>query len=115
VSVWPFWGRDVATIFAFRPSAMPLRRAWRQVFAHLGLEADRIGGRPSRVTAVLLAIGLGYFGAHWFYLGDRRRGWKYVALFPVALASMFLALHDAYRFVWVDRRTFDTFANARQP
>ncbi len=113
VSLWPLWGRDMATVFAFRPSAMPLRRAWRQVFAHLGLEAERIGGQRSRVTAVLLAVGLGYLGAHWFYLGDRRRGWKYVALFPVALASMFMAVHDAYRFVWMDRRTFDSFTGDR--
>jgi TM2 domain-containing membrane protein YozV len=107
VTMWPFWGRDLATAFAFRPSAMPLRRVWRQVFAILDIEAGAMGSRPSRVIAIVLAIGFGYAGAHWFYLGQRRRGWKYVALLPVALAPVFMSLVDAFRFLWVDRATFE--------
>jgi hypothetical protein len=105
VSMWPLWGRDMLTMFMFRPSAMPLRRAWRQVFAILGIEAGSMSGRPSRAVAVVLAVLLGWVGAHWFYLGSRRRGWVYVALLPVAAM---LALYDALRFVWVDRATFDS-------
>jgi TM2 domain-containing membrane protein YozV len=116
VSMWPPWGRDMATMLAFRPSAMPLRRAWRQVFAILGIEAGSMSGRPSRAVAVVLAIVFGYVGAHWFYLGNRRRGWTYVVLLPLAAASVFCAIYDALRFVWVDRATFDSrFVGKPQP
>jgi TM2 domain-containing membrane protein YozV len=67
-----------------------------------------MSGRPSRAMAVVLALLFGWIGAHWFYLGNRRRGWTYVALFPLALASVFAAYCDALRFVWVDRATFDS-------
>jgi hypothetical protein len=107
VSLWPPWGRDMFTVVMLRPSAMPLRRAWRQVFAILGIEAGAMSGRPSRAMAVVLAILFGWVGAHWFYLGNRRRGWTYVLLLPLALASAFCAYYDALRFVWVDRATFD--------
>lgn len=113
VSMWPPWGRDLLTIVSFRPSAMPLRRAWRQIFGHLGIPAGKMSDRRSRAVAVALALAFGYAGAHWFYLGDRRRGWKYVALFPAACASLFMAYYDALRFVWVDRATFDARFGAK--
>jgi TM2 domain-containing membrane protein YozV len=92
---------------ALRPSAMQLRRAWRQVFAHLGMATDPMGGRRSRGVAVLLALLFGYAGAHWFYLGNSRRGWTYVALIPVLLASLFMGVVDAARFILMDRAEFD--------
>jgi TM2 domain-containing membrane protein YozV len=91
---------------ALRPAAMQLRRAWRQVFAHLGLETASVR-RPSRGVAVLLALLFGYAGAHWFYLGNARRGWTYVALFPLLLASLFMGVADAVRFILMDRTEFD--------
>jgi TM2 domain-containing membrane protein YozV len=106
VTSWPLWGRDMFLAVALRPAAMQLRRAWRQVFAHLGLETASVR-RPSRGVAVLLALLFGYAGAHWFYLGNARRGWTYVALFPLLLASLFMGVADAVRFILMDRTEFD--------
>lgn len=107
VSNWPPWGRDVWLSLMLRPYALPLRRAWREIFSGLGLEAGTMDRKPSRVLAVILAIVAGYAGAHWFYLGRSRRGWTYVALIPAAFVSVPLGLFDAFRFIWVDRATFD--------
>jgi TM2 domain-containing membrane protein YozV len=49
---------------------------------------------------------LGWLGAHWFYLGRRRRGVVYLALLPLLLLPMFLGYADALRFLWVDRAAF---------
>jgi TM2 domain-containing membrane protein YozV len=107
VTSWPLWGRDMFLALALRPAAMQLRRAWREIFRHLGLEVGPIGARRSRAVAVVLALLFGYAGAHWFYLGNTRRGWTYVALTPVLLASVFMGFVDAVRFILMDRAEFD--------
>lgn len=107
VTNWPPWGRDAWLSLMLRPYALPLRRAWREIFSGLGVDAGTMDRKPSRVLAVILAIVAGYAGAHWFYLGKSRRGWTYVALIPALFASVFLGLFDALRFIWVDRATFD--------
>jgi TM2 domain-containing membrane protein YozV len=56
---------------------------------------------------VVLALLFGYAGAHWFYLGNARRGWTYVALTPVLLASVLMGFVDAVRFILMDRAEFD--------
>ena len=89
-----------------RGQAAPLRWAWREVSARLGLgspDAARLRG-----VAVTLALVFGGFGAQWFYLGRRRRGVVYVLMLPLFLAPVFLGFFDAYRFLWVDRAEFDT-------
>jgi hypothetical protein len=93
------------TMPVMRPSAAPLLRAWREVFAHLGLPWEK--APPSRAMAAALALFMGWAGAHWFYLGDRRRGVRYVLMIPLLLAPFFLACYDAFRFIWVDRAEFD--------
>ncbi|MEO7114671.1 MAG: TM2 domain-containing protein [Caldimonas sp.] len=105
VKRWPIQAIDIF-MMAARPSAGPLRRAWRQVFAPLGLVAPV--GRRSRAVAVSLAMSFGWAGGHWFYLGQTRRGWLYVAMLPLLLAPMFLGFRDAFRFLWVDRQEFDS-------
>ena len=98
---WPLQWADLS-FFALRPSAAPLQRAWRDVFARLGLAVGDAG--RSRALAVTLAIVVGWSGAHWFYLGRRRRGVVYLLVLPIAI---FLGLIDAFRFLWVDRAGFD--------
>ena len=90
-----------------RPSAGPLRRAWRGIFSDLGL-AGAIGSKPrSRFVAVLLAAAVGWTGAQWFYLGRNRRGWIYLATFPLFMVSYFLSFADAIHFIWVERSEFE--------
>jgi hypothetical protein len=98
---WPLQWADLA-FFALRPSAGPLQRAWREVFARLGLAVNE-GGR-SRALAVTLAIVCGWSGSHWFYLGRTRRGVVYLLLLPFAI---FLGFFDAFRFLWFDRAGFN--------
>jgi TM2 domain-containing membrane protein YozV len=104
VKRWPIQWLDIFTIAA-RPSAGPLRRAWRQVFAQLGLGGGE--GSRSRAIAVSLAMFVGWTGAHWFYLGRPRRGVVYLLALPLLLAPLFLGFVDAFRFLWVDRDGFD--------
>jgi hypothetical protein len=84
-----------------------LEQAWSDVLANLGL-ADNGARRRSRLTAVMLAIFVGAFGAHWFYLGNRRRGWVYVAALPLLMASLFISYVDAIRFILADAQEFES-------
>ena len=105
VRLWPVERADWPALMSFRPSAAPLRRAWREVFAGLGLAPDP---EPrSRAVAIILALLVGWLGAQWFYLGNRRRGWIYVATIPLLMAPLFVSWIDALRFVWADRREFE--------
>jgi TM2 domain-containing membrane protein YozV len=87
-------------------TARPLRTAWQEVIASVGLGTRRAPGR-SRAVAVVLALLIGLLGAHWFYLGRHRRGAAYVVLAPLLALSMFLGWYDAVRFIWVDRAQFE--------
>ena len=107
---WPLFSRDTWVMFAMRLSAPPLRRAWRAVFQRLDIDAGGFAAPRSRLAAVLLAVLLGGFGAHWFYLGRRRRGWLYAALF--VLGSFIAGPVDALRFIWMDRAHFDALGTA---
>ncbi|HEY4957552.1 MAG TPA: TM2 domain-containing protein, partial [Caldimonas sp.] len=104
VKRWPIQWLDIFTM-GVRPSAGPLRRAWHQVFAQLGLGVGE--GSRSRAIAVGLAMVFGWAGAHWFYLGRPRRGVVYLLTLPLLMAPLFLGLVDAFRFLWVDRAGFD--------
>ncbi len=46
-----------------------------------------------KTTATWLALVLGVFGIHWFYL-RKKRAWIYLALFPIAL---YIGFFDALR------------------
>jgi TM2 domain-containing membrane protein YozV len=67
------------------------------------LEAKR---RKSRETAFILALLLGWAGAHCFYLGQRRRGWKYL-LFFWTMVPTFLSLRDVTRITMASRDEFE--------
>jgi len=84
--------------------AAPLGLAFEQVFARLDLPWQPPG--PSRMVAIALAITCGVLGAHLFYLGDRRRGLRYL-LFFWTLVPIFLSLRDAARLVLMDRQEFE--------
>lgn len=103
----PLPGQWLVVSPIWRVATNPLRRAWREVFDRLGLAPAHDAHGKSRVIATLLAIFLGGFGAHWFYLGRRRRGWLYVLGMPLLLLSLYAAWFDALRFLWVDRSEFE--------
>ncbi len=107
VRLWPMHWQDVPYLLMARQSAAPLRRALREVFAVLGLPGADDAGR-SRAVAAALAVFFGWSGAHWFYLGRRRRGVIYLLTIPLLFAPFFMALWDALRFIWVERAEFDT-------
>ena len=105
VRSWPLAWADLGFAVTLRPAAGPLQRAWRDVFARLGLVWSAGPQRNRRLNAVLLAVWFGWCGAHWYYLGQPRRGRLYLLMLPIA---MFPAWYDALRFVWVDRAEFDS-------
>jgi hypothetical protein len=88
-------------------SSMPLRLAWIDVFRRLRVDAGALGADRSRATAVLLAVLVGYAGAHWFYLRQPRKAWRRVAMIVV---SIYLGWWDALRFVWMSRSEFQSLA-----
>lgn len=100
----PRRGADLAlAMLTMRPATAPLRDVFRRVFAHQG----RAWFEPRRrAAAVALALLLGGLGAHWFYLGERRRALAY-ALGFIFFVPVLLAYRDAVRWLLMDRRGFD--------
>ena len=90
-----------------RPYSMygaPLESAFEVVFARLGLPWKHAG--PSRLIAIVLAVAVGAFGVHHFYLGDRRRGLRYLA-FCWTFVPILLGLRDAARLILIERDEFE--------
>jgi TM2 domain-containing membrane protein YozV len=69
--------------------------------------------RNSQTTAVLLAMFGGIFGLHHFYLGDRRRGFIYLAFFWIMI-PMFIGLYDAVKLAQLAPHEFDRKYPPRQ-
>jgi TM2 domain-containing membrane protein YozV len=104
VRAWPKHAADlVVMLLAMRPTAGPLRDAFRRVYAHWGRAWHE---HKSRGVAIGLALLLGGFGAHWFYLGRHRIGFVYL-LFVVVAVPIVLAWIDALRWILMDRARFD--------
>lgn len=87
--VRPFWG--------------PLVGSFRRVFGRLGLPWVE---QKSKTAAVLLAAAFGMFGLHHFYLGNRRRGFYYLAFFWT-LVPMLLSWTEAIKYLLADRQDFE--------
>ena len=92
-----------------RPYRDPLRKALRTVLTALGIPWTE---PRSQAAAVFLALFGGLFGLHHFYLGERRRGLLYVALFWLAV-PLFLGWRDGVRLALIDARTFEGRYGAR--
>lgn len=90
-------------LITLRQAAGPLRDAFRRVFAHLGLPWQQGKHRGVAITLALLAGGV---GAHWFYVGRRRRALAYLLGFALAV-PFFLAWFEAVRWVLMDRQDFE--------
>ena len=86
-----------------RPYRDPLQTAMKHVFVSLELPWVT---RNSQTMAVLLAMFGGVFGLHHFYLGDRRRGFKYLAFFWIII-SMFIGWYDAVKLAQLTSHEFD--------
>jgi hypothetical protein len=106
VRMWPIGLNDLVVMMGWRPAAGPLRHAWRQVFVLLGLQWGAGPQRRERLVAAGLALLFGWFGAHWFYLGQPQRGWRCVRLFPLGVPIV-MSWVDAFRFVWLERAEFE--------
>lgn len=86
-----------------RPYRDSIQTAMKHVFASLELPWVT---RNSQTTAVLLAMFGGIFGLHHLYLGDRRRGFKYLAFFWTAI-PMFIGWYDTLKLARLESREFD--------
>jgi TM2 domain-containing membrane protein YozV len=88
--------------FFLHPAWPSVEDALRRVLRELGIE---VRARKSRVTVFVLALLGGMFGAHHFYTGERRRGWKYL-IFCWTMVPLVLGLRDA---VWVALASREAF------
>jgi TM2 domain-containing membrane protein YozV len=86
----------------YRPYRDSLRGALKAVFARLDLPWS---AKRTLTTAVLLALFGGMLGLHHFYMGDRRRGWGYLA-FCWLIIPMLLGWIDAVRLALLDEQEF---------
>lgn len=94
-------------------AALPAAAVVRVLVARSTPGDRRAGGlRRCRLAAVALALVAGGFGAHWFYLGDRRRGVRRLLLLPVIYLTMPYAWYEACRWLLNDERQFDELAQS---
>lgn len=93
-----------------RPYRDSIQTAMKHVFAALELPWL---ARSSQTAAVLLAMFGGMFGLHHFYLGDRRRGFKYLAFFW-SIIPMFVGWFDMVKLARLDADEFGEKYPARQ-
>jgi TM2 domain-containing membrane protein YozV len=103
------WGRGWRgrfTMLALLSVFDPLHEAWREVFDRIALPIRR--PNVSRVKAIALALSMGWCGAHWFYLGNKRRGWLFVIGLPLLFIGWLVAWVDAVRFLRADRAEFES-------
>jgi hypothetical protein len=102
---------DIVRSMWLRPFAGSLRASSRQLMTSMGYEWRDV---PHRSMAVVLAFAFGIFGAHWWYVGDRRRAFKRLVMLPLCIVTLPLAWIDAARWLLADRRSFDeSIASAR--
>jgi TM2 domain-containing membrane protein YozV len=92
-----------AALGLMRPYCDSIQAAMQRVFASLELPWE---SRYSQTSAVLIAMAGGIFGLHHFYLGDRRRGYKYLAFFWTGV-PMLIGWYDGVRLAWLDAAQFD--------
>ncbi|HYK13092.1 MAG TPA: TM2 domain-containing protein, partial [Burkholderiales bacterium] len=86
-----------------RPYRDSIQAAMRSVFASLRLPWV---SRNSQTTAVLLAMFGGFFALQYFYLGDRRRGYRYLAFCWTPIPFL-VGLYDTVKFARLDAQEFD--------
>jgi TM2 domain-containing membrane protein YozV len=91
-------------LWLMRPYRDPIQTAMKNVFASLGLPWNP---RNSQTAAVLLAMFAGVFGLHHFYLGDRRRGFKYLVFFWTVI-PMFVGWYDTVKLAQMEPGEFGT-------
>jgi TM2 domain-containing membrane protein YozV len=90
-------------IAPYRPLLVPLRRAFAAT--NLAAEGEWLN-KKSQWAAVLLALYVGLFGAHHFYLGRSREGWLSV-VFCWTMLPMLLGWVQCVKMVCMDAQTFD--------
>ena len=92
-----------------RPYRDSIQAAMQRVFASLQLPW---ASRNSQTTAVLLAMFGGFFALQYFYLGDRRRGYRYLAFCWTPIPFL-VGLYDTVKFARLDAQEFDAKYGAR--
>jgi TM2 domain-containing membrane protein YozV len=99
-------------MMAARPYRDSLNAAFERVFSQLDLPWTE---HKSRTTAALLALFLGAFGVHHFYVGNTRRGLYYLA-FSWTFVTVVLGWIDAIRMGLADEQDFQRkFCSCPQP
>ena len=86
-----------------RPYRDSIRATTQHIFSSLELPWVT---RKSQTTAVLVAMFGGMFGLHHFYLRDRRRGFKYLAVFWTVI-PMFIGWYDMVNLARLEPHEFD--------
>jgi TM2 domain len=109
---WAGWGGFFAGASTLRPSMSALKEAFAQLRPSVQRQWPARRVQPSRGLAVFLGFLLGHFGAHWFYLGHRRRGGVYVLMLPIA---PFFAWCDAFHMLWMTEPEFQQRYGADAP
>lgn len=99
---WQTWAWFAAGS-VFRPSAPPIMDAWHAVEQALRGCLPLPRRRVRRAVAVALAVAFGYAGAHWLYLGRRKRVKWYLLLAPLALLY---AWWEAIGMLWMEESEF---------
>jgi TM2 domain-containing membrane protein YozV len=94
-----------------RPYRDSIHSAMRHVFASLDLSWAK---DSSQTMAVMLAMFGGIFGLHHFYLGDRRRGFKYLAFFWTTI-PMFVGWYDTVKMARLGSREFNEKSKGHGP
>jgi TM2 domain-containing membrane protein YozV len=90
-------------MMAARPYRDSLNAAFQRVFSQLDLPWTE---HKSRTTAALLALFLGAFGLHHFYVGNKRRGLYHLAFFWTFVPFV-LGWIDAIRMALTDEQDFE--------
>ena len=67
----------------------------------------------SKTIAIILAFFLGMFGAHRFYLGQKKLGFLYFVLFFIFFISVIVSLIDVLGFLFMSRERFDYLYNKK--
>ncbi len=60
----------------------------------------------SKLTATLLCWFFGVWGAHKFYIGDKKKGWIYLILFFVCGVSWIPTLIDFFKLLFMSEDEF---------
>lgn len=81
-----------------------------QACPHCGAQQQTINGKRNRMTAILLTLFLGGFGAHKFYLGRPGMGILYLLLFWTFIPAL-VAFIELIKYICMSDESFNNKYN----